>query len=48
MTSDFIWQTVWYLLQFDLTYIATGGFAVLVVCWLIRFLITLIEDREDG
>ena len=45
--SDFIWQCIWYLLQYDLTYITLAAFALLVVLWLVRFIITLKEDQDE-
>ena len=43
----FVWQCVLYLLQYDLTYIAIGAFAILIVCGLVRFVIELKEDYEN-
>ena len=45
--SDFIWQCIWYLLQYDLAYITLAAFALLVVLWLVRFIMTLKEDQDE-
>lgn len=45
---NFIIQCVMFLLKYDLTYIAIGSLAILILCWLVRFIITLKEDKEDG
>ena len=43
--SDFIIQCVLFLLRFDLTYTVIGALAILILCWLVRFIITLMEDH---
>ena len=45
---DFIIQCASFLLGLDLLYTTIGALAVLIVCWLIRFIVTLKEDRDEN
>ena len=46
--NDFIWQCVLFLMQYDLTYTVLAAIAILVVLWVIRFIIALMEDNDEG
>lgn len=45
---DFIWQCVIELLKMDIVYFVVLGLALLIVSWLVRFIIQLLQDRYDG
>ena len=42
--SGFVWQCISYLLSLDLFYFIVIVIVILIVCWLIRFVLTLKED----
>lgn len=43
--SVFIRQLIAWLLAIDLIYLVAIAAAVLLICWVVRFIITLKEDR---
>ena len=45
--NDFVWELIWFLLQWDLFYFAIGALAVLILFWLLDFIITLKEDHDE-
>lgn len=45
---DFIWQCVLTLLGMDIVYFVVISLAILVVCWLVQFVIQLVQDKYDG
>lgn len=45
---DFIWQCVLMLLGMDIVYFVVISLAILVVCWLVQFVIQLVQDKYDG
>lgn len=46
--SDFVWQCALFLLEYDLTYTVIGALAIVIVCSLVRFVIKLKEDYDEG
>ena len=44
--SVFIWRLIAYLMTMDLLFFCIAALCILVICWLIRFIITLKEDRK--
>lgn len=45
---DFLWQCVLLLLGMDIVYFVVISLAILVVCWLVQFVIQLVQDKYDG
>lgn len=45
--NDFVIQCVAELLKMDLVMLLLLGMAVLLVSWLVRFIIQLIQDKYD-
>lgn len=46
--SDAVWEIIMFLLQWDLFYFAIGALAILILLWLLQFVITLKEDRDEN
>lgn len=42
----FVWRLVAYLMTMDLLFFCIAALCILVICWLVRFIITLKEDRK--
>ena len=45
--SDAVWEIIMFLLQWDLFYFAIGALAILILLWLLQFIITLKEDKDE-
>lgn len=45
--SETVWEIIAFLLSWDLFYVVVGSLAVLILFWLLDFIITLKEDRDD-
>lgn len=41
----FVGRLIAWLLGMDLLFFAIAAFCILVICWLVKFIITLKEDR---
>lgn len=44
--SLFIGRLIAYLMTMDLLFFCIAALCILVICWLVRFIITLKEDRK--
>lgn len=41
----FVWRLVAYLMTMDLLFFCIAALCILVICWFVKFIITLKEDK---